>query len=272
MRLPILLLITAACLTGCNSEAPSLEFTIDDYGLAFGNSDVTHGVRLNAIDAGPSEVDGFNFTIARPRNVDALVVNGLSVGLWRPDAYVQRGVSIGPLVAGDHLTGLQLGLLGAASRSTMRGLNAAVIQTRAEDELFGINIAALVGGGGNIGPINIAALAISPVRMSDLTPGIAAPPRWGRLWGLSIGGVRVDYREICGITLSGMIRAQDLTGFSAAYMYSEVDGVATGLQIAPFTSARNLHGVQLGFINHVWSNPVWFRWLPIMNFGMDRDP
>lgn len=262
MRLPTAAFLAAA-LSACSTDPPALELTVADYGLAFGNAAVTHGVRMNAIDDGPREVDGLNFTVARPANVAELEVNGLSVGLWRPDAAVHRGVAVGPVVAGEHLTGIHLGLLGAASRGTMTGLNAAIVQTRAEDALCGVNVAALVGGGGDVGFLNVGGVAISPFRMSDLDG-----PHRGALWGLSVAGVTLDYTRVIGVAASGVIRAQDMTALSAAYLWSEVDGVSCGLQIAPFTSARELRGVQLGLVNHVWTNPWWARWLPVVNVGI----
>lgn len=246
-------------LLSCAGER-SLDLTAHDYGVSFGNSRVTHGLRINAVDAGVEQVDGVNLTLWRPGDNEDAVMRGLGVGLYGPDGHQVTGLSIGPLVAGDALTGVQLGLLGAKSRDSMHGLNLASVVTRAERDLFGVNGALMVGGGGDVGFLNLGVLGISPFRLSDLSG-----PHQGLLWGLNVGGIFVDYPNASGLTVSGVVRVPRIDGLSIAYGWHQSSHLVRGVTIAPVNFAHDLHGVQLGLLNYVGSNPPWLRWLPLAN-------
>ena len=68
-----------------------------------------------------------------------------------------------------------------------------------------------------------------------------------------------------------MNRAENMTGLSVAAI-NAFSGSQTGLSLGLFNSADELHGVQIGLLNHAPNNPPWARWLPLVNahFGDDE--
>ena len=75
--------------------AQSLDLTLRDYGIAIGDSRVTHGIRLNFADRHLERVDGLNLTLWRGRNPERSRAYGLAVGLAGPELGMLRGVGVG---------------------------------------------------------------------------------------------------------------------------------------------------------------------------------
>ena len=51
--------------------------------------------------------------------------------------------------------------------------------------------------------------------------------------------------------------------------YNRIEGVQRGLAIGLFNSAKELHGIQIGLLNHAGNNRGIARWLPIVNAHFD---
>src|SRR5262245_24853175 len=112
-------------------QAGSLDLTIHDYGVSFGDSRVTHGVRINAVDSEVRRVDGLNITLWKPESNLHSAVNGVAVGLVAGAAETMRGIALGGVgvacddgwgiaagvlgVGGDGFTGIMLGGLGVGA-------------------------------------------------------------------------------------------------------------------------------------------------------------
>jgi hypothetical protein len=83
--------------------------------------------------------------------------------------------------------------------------------------------------------------------------------------GLLFGGYRVKAPEIRGAALSVlMTRTAHLRGLAFAG-YNEVRGIQRGITIGVFNRADELHGLQIGLLNHAGNNSGIFRWLPLLN-------
>lgn len=59
----------------------ALNLTVNDYGISFGNSRRTNGLRINLTDNGLERVNGLNLTLWRPHDNPGAVVNGLALDL-----------------------------------------------------------------------------------------------------------------------------------------------------------------------------------------------
>jgi hypothetical protein len=61
-------------------------------------------------------------------------------------------------------------------------------------------------------------------------------------------------------------------GGLAVSAFNAFSGSHTGLAIGLVNWAEELHGVQLGLINHASNNPPGLRWLPLVNAHFGDDP
>ncbi|HPI74132.1 MAG TPA: hypothetical protein PLZ01_12030, partial [bacterium] len=90
-------------------SARSLDIPSSGSGISFGNSKAFTGLRFNY----------------RDRDVD--YVNGINVTLWKPYESDQlsriKGFSLGPLPGGGSLSGIQLGALGIAAETQIKGIS-----------------------------------------------------------------------------------------------------------------------------------------------------
>ena len=249
-------------ISGCNTERHSLDLTVRDVGLSFGNSARVHGLRFNVLDDQVEEINGLNFTVWDPGENPDLVHRGLAVGLARTHARDMTGISVGSVVGAHHADGLNLGLLAVFCEGIVRGINLGSFMVWGGEQLTGINAGLMVAGGGGILGLTAAALTITPRPVTDLFE-----QHDGSLSGISAAGLLIDYPCLNGITASGIVRARRMTGLTGAYFMTDAREVVTGLSIAPFNFASRLQGVQIGLLNHVASHPHPFKWLPLINVG-----
>jgi len=116
-------------------------------------------------------------------------------------------------------------------------------------ELKGIGIAGLGMGGSEMGGIFFAGLGLGAAEMS----------------GLALGGLGIGADEFTGIggglAIAKFSYAKGVT--FGAYNRSKQDMI--GLQIGLLNITDYLHGVQIGVLNWVGTNPKWARLLPIAN-------
>lgn len=67
--------------------------------------------------------------------------------------------------------------------------------------------------------------------------------------GIAIGGIGVGADNIKGLAIGAMVTSKKQNGFS----------------LAVYNNTTELHGLQIGLINHVANNPKGLRWLPLIN-------
>jgi hypothetical protein len=281
----------------------AVDLTAGGVGISIGNSRAVTGVRINLVDHQVERVTGLNLTLWKPKANPGLVVNGAAVGLVGPRAKTINGIALGGLgvyaterlngvsagglivlsrneingiavggvaaVAGQRLRGVALGGLAAVGDHGIDGLAAAGLLTLSEGDVHGITSAGLgtinegtftginVAGGatftdGEMRGLNLAGIATvvrGPSRGIQGAVGIAAADSLHGL-GIAAGSVRVRY-------LQG----------AAVSAWNNVRGEQRGIAIGIFNYARTLHGVQLGLLNYVRSNPKGLRLLPLFNTG-----
>ncbi len=257
----VLSLFLLSSALGCAADR-SLDLTYRDFGVSVGNSRVTHGLRFNAIDRDVEVVDGLNLTIWYPGRNDAFQMRGLAFGLIRTYANDMVGVSAAPVVGGQDVSGLQLGLLTTTVDGTANGINLGLIRAYAGRRLLGLNAGFMIAGGGDVDGVTASLLYLSPQPLSDLE----GPPA-GSIHGIALSGLVLDYPEAVGLIGSGFNWTRRTTGVALGYVMNEARESMTGLAIAPFNTAKDLRGVQIGLLNHAGSNPPYLRWLPLMNVG-----
>jgi len=261
----LLLLCQLSALWGCNAERQSLDLTVADAGLGFGNSARIHGLRFNVRDDQVEAVNGLNVTLWDPGENPEMVHRGLAVGLARTDARDMTGISVGSVAGAHNADGLNVGLLAVFGEGVVRGINLGPFLVWGGEQLTGLNAGLMVAGGGGILGLNLAALTITPRPVTDL---FGEPD--GSLSGLNAAGLIIDYPHLNGVSLAGLVRSRQLTGLTAAYVLADAREAVTGLSVAPFNFTDRLQGVQLGLLNHVASHPHPFKWLPLINVGWSR--
>jgi hypothetical protein len=249
----------------------SVDLGVNGVGLSLGNSIRWTGLRINL----------------RDRYVER--VNGINLTLWT--GFQAAGLG---LVAQGELVGINIGGLGVVAQGSMSGINISGLGTVAQGSMTGINISGLgTVAQGNMTGINIAGLGA--VAQGDLTgitiAGIGTVAqgdmRWinlagiGSIRGLAItlgglesehdirgivgAGYRIKAPDVRGLAASiAMMRVHDFRGFAVG-AYNEVNGTQRGLTIGIYNTARELHGLQIGLLNHAENNRPPFRWLPIIN-------
>lgn len=259
--------LVAVLCGGCAGDRASLDLAVAGTGIGFGNSRALNGVRLNFRDEAVESVNGLNVTLWDPGKNPDLVLRGIALGLARTDAREAWGLSLGGIAGGDHLYGINLGLLAARGRARLRGLNASGFSTWAGEELSGINAGLMVSGGGAINGLTLGLLYISPEPVTDILE-----PHSGWMKGINLSGLVIDYPGALGLTAAGIARVRHVRGLCGAWFMCDVREDVHGLCLAPFTYSRRLAGVQLGLLNHVESHPHPFKWLPGINIGFGGPP
>jgi len=145
------------------------------------------------------------------------------------------GLGVG---AGRDVTGIGVGGLGVGAGGSMRGAFVGGLGVGAGRTLRGVGIGAV---------------------------GVGAPD----VRGAAIGGLLVVARDVRGALMTaGWARLEHgtLRGLSIA-SFDQLKGTQRGLAMGIVNYARELHGVQVGLINHVRNNPPGRRILPILNWG-----
>jgi hypothetical protein len=376
--------------------AQSVDIGVQHTGISIGNSRTWNGIRLNWRDSDVRRVNGLNVTIWKPAENPDFEMNGITAGLWGPDAATINGIALGiggvvaehalngvavaglGAVSNGDLNGIALAGLGVVTQGSMNGIALAGLGTVAQGDLRGISAAGLglVGGGmyginlaglgvvgqrdmvglnvaglGVVGQqsmtgINVAGLGVvaerdmTGINVAGLGTVAQGNLRWinvaglglvangdmqginvaglavvgtGRVDGISVGGLavvgsgghrgiaiggagvvaeeaelagaafslgKVDAASARGLFFGGyrikspdvagimtsivMMRTTDMAGLSVA-AYNEVRGVQRGITIGLFNTADELHGVQVGVLNHAANNSGPFRWLPLIN-------
>ena len=158
-------------------QKSSLDLTVGNTGLSFGNGQDMNGIRFAWRDGDFIQVNGFNFSAWKPYDTLSGEVNGISFGIVGPAAQHMRGLSIGlgGVLAGTSMEGINLGGFGLISKGTITGINVAGLGLVAQGPITGINI----GGLGLVGQQEMTGLNLA---------GLGLVPQ-GTATGVNIGGL-----------------------------------------------------------------------------------
>ena len=288
--------------------AQSLDLAVNNYGVSFGNSKNFNGLRINFSDREVEKINGVNVTFWRAKNNMEAVVNGVSLGLLRPEAAYLNGIQIGGLGVGaakgikgisagiigarsgdsisgitlgglgsysiKNITGITIGGLGAIAIGNINGITISGLGTIATENITGITISGIgTAAGGNITGLTLALLgAGANGNITGVTFGGLGVGRASKIKGITIGGFETSAHDIIGVALSlANVRVYDngsLTGFSAS-AFNLIKGRQTGVSLGIFNYAYKLNGIQVGLLNYVRENPKYLRILPVINANFD---
>lgn len=165
------------------------------------------------------------------------------------------GISAAPLgvVAGGDVHGLSVGGLGVLGNGALKGINLAGVTVAGRGRIAGVTAAGLaILGQEQILGLNVAGITVA---------------RGERIGGLTVAGLVISSRDVVeGIAVAGYrVEADRLVGLSVA-PFHRIRAEQRGITIGLFNSAKALHGLQLGLLNHAGNNPAGLRWLPVLNF------
>jgi hypothetical protein len=186
----------------------SFNLGVAETGLGFGNSPRHNGIRFNWSDRDIELINGFNFTLWKPKDQFSGTINGIAIGIVSPAAEQINGISLGGLaVIGGDLTGVTLGGLAVVTHGSGKGLNAGGLAVVGDGGLAGLNFGglAIVGKGGVAG-VNVAGLAcVTEGNLSGFSFATAALVGKGNLSGINVGGIAcVAEGSMSGINLGGV--------------------------------------------------------------------
>ena len=266
----------------------ALSLTVGGVGLTLGNSRTATGIRINVVDHQVERVAGLNLTLWKPKSNPDLVVTGVAAGLVGPRAKRIDGIALGGIgvMASERLNGVSAGGLIVLSRNEINGVAVGGIAAVAAQRLRGAALGGLfaVGDHGIDGMVAAGLLTLSEGDVHGITAAGVGTIEEGRFTGINVaGGATFTDGEMRGLNAAGIAtvvrgRLQGIGLAGGTVHVSALDGVAVspwnsvrgeqrGLTIGIFNYARTLHGLQLGLLNYVRSNPKGLRLLPIFNTG-----
>jgi len=231
-RLLIALLAMAAGLAPLAPLAPaqdhrSLDLTIRNYGLSFGNAPRINGLRFNYRDRGLERVNGLNLTLWRPYDTEAHdptgIVNGLAVGL--------------PLTGAGSIHGLGVGLFGVEADASLRGLAVGGLGAGVGEDFTGIGVGGLgVGSGENLRGVAVGGLGVGAGEdIHGVMAGGLGVGAGETLTGLVVGGLGVGAGEdVRGIMAGGLGvgAGENVTGLSVALVGVGAGETITGVAVS----------------------------------------
>lgn len=225
-------------------------------GLGVGSGEGMRGLQLGGLGVGSGgRVEGVSLALAgvgAGEGLSGITVAGLGAGSGgRVKGLTVAGLGVG---GGDDVTGITVGGVGVGTGGRLAGLTIAGIGIGAGEEATGVNIAGIgVGSGGTLRWVNVAAV------------GVGAPRVEGFAVAAAVGG-----QELRGVFVAPaylrVVEGGSITGASVSF-YNDVRGTQHGLSIGFLNTAWALHGVQLGVLNYVRSNPPARRLLPVVNWN-----
>jgi hypothetical protein len=261
------------------SATGSLTLPAKTWGVCFGNSPRFNGLRFNIADEKLELINGVNITLWKANDKNdkeaSGTVNGLSLGVI-PYAGELNGIQIGLLGAGARKTlrGINLGLIGAGSGGDMTGVNLGGIGVGAGDSLIGINIGGLgAGAGANVLGINIGGLGVGAgddliglnlgglgvgagKKVAGITIAGLGAGAGDRMTGLTIAGLGAGAPVLEGLTIAGIgLGGRRVSGVSLALGTIRIveDGVYAGLAVSAFNHIKGtMKGVAIGIVNYAY--------------------
>lgn len=180
--------------------------------------------------------------------------NGIRFNLWDRDANHFSGLNISGMTRFDKSNGISIGIVGAADVAAN-----------------GIVIGGLAVAGEKINGV-AAGAAVHADQFNGMGIGIliVVDNMNGFFAGvIGLGEANSDKGLIKGVAISTAIISSEIWGVAigtAGTEFQKVRGVTVGF----YNSANELHGLQLGVINHAANNKGLFKWTPILNFHFGR--
>jgi hypothetical protein len=174
--------------------------------------------------------------------------SGLRFNFIDSAVYVTNGLNLSGSADSKLANGLSIGLLSCSNFQTN-----------------GISIGGLISSGSCNG-ISITGLwsimtKINGIGISGLTTG-------DTLNGLMLGFWTIfAKKEINGMALGTFyVHSEKMNGLSISILKNEFV-IQKGFSLSIFNETQELHGLQLGLLNHAENNRKIFRWTPLINFN-----
>jgi hypothetical protein len=248
----------------------SIDLTVNDVGLSFGNASRITGVRINHRDTRLERVNGVNLTVMgskRPLGE----VRGVGIGVVgiAPNSLSGVGIS-GGYLHGSRMTGLLMSSVvhadsvSAEQRGSVRGIAIGALSVASDHRIRGVAIAPMVDANGwNSGTIEgITAGGFVGAGMSVSGVTASGILRTRRASGVSIGLLGVRARDFTnarrrtpvdggtglrGITLAGLTASGDsIVGITAAGLSVSGERIR-GITVSPFrVTGTRLSGITVG--------------------------
>lgn len=235
----------------------SLDLTLGEYGVSFGNSERTTGVRFNYRDDGRVQrVRGLNATLWIPYELEAMesTVYGVSLGLPATGGGGLHGLSAGPAGVGvrGSITGIQLGGFGVVGGRNLSGVSASGLATVAGDRLSGIGVSSgvVIAGEAVSGLAAGGLTVIGGDRLTGLALSSGAVISGGSISGISVAGLaNIAGENRSGIGAGGLtaIAVDDWSGAGVGGLVTIAGGHMRGLGAGGLTviGGDGLSGVAL---------------------------
>ncbi|MCH8566993.1 MAG: hypothetical protein LAT67_01960 [Balneolales bacterium] len=277
-------------LSGLSSVTAQQSFSIPSqtYGIAFGDTEKTTGIRFNYRDRRLREMNGLNITLLQNPNDDFnSKIRGLSVGLVSTGGRSLFGISIAPVATvfedrtngftlggiasvSSGFTGFQLGGIAAVSAEQSGGLQFGGLASVAGEDLRGLQLggfaavtgenlrglqfggmAAVAGENMRGGQIGLLA-AVTGENVNGLQASGLAAVAGDKMQGFQFGGLAaVSGEGMRGISFSGLATVTGGDGFgSANSLFATVSGGSfTGSIFGGlFVAAESVRGLTLSGI------------------------
>lgn len=205
-------------------SAQSLDLMIDNRGLSIGDSRIVRGIRLSFRDRNMERVDGINATIWSPyKDAARGEVNGIALGV--------------PLTGAERISGLGIGIFGAAAEDEFTGIGVGGFGIGAGGDASGILIGGFgVGAGGNVRGVTIGGFgAGAGGQITGITIGGFGAGAGGGVTGLQIGGFGVGSGgDVRGISIGGFGAGAggDVSGFTVGGFGAGAGGDVSGITLA----------------------------------------
>ena len=240
-----------------NPERGGLALTVNNYGIAFGNVPVVHGLRFNLRDINLNQVNGANITILAPREPSYGTVRGLALGLPMTGGASITGVSValGGITVEESISGIQFALLGIGAGTGISGITVAGLGFGAAGNVSGINLAGLgLGVDGNLSGITVTGLGFGSdgnvAGINYATLGFGAGEN---VSGINIAGLGFGAGgHVTGLSavLLGFGAGDDVRGVSFAGLGIGTGGSVTGISVAGLglASGDAIRGISLAGI------------------------
>jgi hypothetical protein len=218
--------------------AQSLDLTVNNFGISFGDSRRVNGLRINYRDRRMREVNGVNITVWTPYEEASGVVNGIALGLPVTGARTINGLATGVLGVGadDQIRGIGIAPLGLGAGGKLAGIMIGGLGAGGGGDIEGIAIGGLgVGGGGSLRGIIIGGAGAggggdaTGIMVGGLGTGVG-----GRMRGLSVGGLGAGAGgSLSGIAVGGLGVGSggDVTGLVVGGLGVGSGGTVTGIAV-----------------------------------------
>lgn len=186
--------------------------------------------------------------------------NGIRLTLWDRNVNTINGLTISGLSESRKLNGLSIGLV-ATLDTISNGLKIGGLASHAKRH-NGIALSGLFLRGEKYNGIGLAGLSPFGDTLNGFFAGLCGLTPWSRYDTIKvINGVGLGTLGVSSTKINGLAVAFVGTSFEKQI----------GVSIACLNEAEELHGFQLGLLNHAKNNRRLFRWTPFINFNLRKN-